>query len=100
MVGEAVGKVKGAIGLATGGLVAAQAGTTLLGGGRQLVGERGPELANFPAGTRITPLPPPALLPSQLAGAGGGQVVVPVYLDRRQIALAMGSYSADTAAAR
>lgn len=101
----ALGGVKSAISslnpFGTGGLVAAQTGLNVGGGGgRQLVGERGAELASFPSGTRITPLPPPMLRPSQLGAGGGGDVVVPVYLDRRQIAEAIGSYTADQKNAR
>ena len=69
--------------------------------GTSIVGERGPELATFPAGTRITPLAPPALAPAQLAGAGGrGQTIVNLYLERRLIAQAVAQDTADRSAAR
>ena len=70
--------------------------------GTSVVGERGPELATFPAGTRITPLAPPSLAPAQLAGAGGGrgQTIVNLYLERRLIAQAVAQDTADRAAAR
>jgi hypothetical protein len=55
-----------------------------------LVGERGPEVVALPGGSTVIPN-------HQL---GGGRIVVPVYLDRRQIALAMGDYTADRQAAR
>ncbi len=85
----------------TGGIIAAQGGATLGGGGRNvLVGERGPEVASLPSGTRITPLPPPALSGSQLLGGATRPVVTQVFLDRRQIAEAVGSFSADEQAAR
>jgi phage-related protein len=96
--GPAKGAVRGALGLAK--KAGAQTGVTMGAGGVRLVGEAGPEFATLPSGSRITPMPPPMLLPSQLAGGGGGRVVVPVYLDRRQIALAMGSFTADQQAAR
>jgi hypothetical protein len=86
-------------GMKTGGIFAAQGGG-VTGSRVSLIGERGPELANFPAGTRITPLPPPSLLPSQLTGGGGSDIVIPVYLDRRQIALAMASEAAEQKARR
>jgi phage-related protein len=86
--------------LGTGGIVAAQTGLTAGGGTTALVGERGPELANLPAGTRITPLPPPSLSPSQLMGGGGQPIVTQVFLDRRQIAEALGSFTADQQNAR
>ena len=57
--------------------------------GTALVGEAGPELLSLPAGAAVQPL-----------GAGAGTYVVqmPVYLDRRQIAMAVGSFNADEAA--
>ena len=100
---KAAGGVSGvlsAIPHAMGGIVAAQGGMATGAGKTVLVGERGPELASMPSGTRITPLPPPALSPSQLMGGAGGVVHTHVYLDRREIALAMGDYTADQQAAR
>lgn len=54
--------------------------------GVALVGDAGPELVHLPMGAAVEPL-----------GAGGGTMtaVVPVYLDRRQIALAVGSFNDD-----
>jgi hypothetical protein len=86
--------------LATGGIIAAQGGAAVGAGGTVLVGERGPELATMPAGTRITPLPPPMLSPSQLMGGGTRPIVTQVFLERRQIAEAVGTYTADQQAAR
>ena len=68
--------------LAEGGLVAQ--------GGTALVGERGPELVTLPTGAAVMPLPS--------VTAQAHTVNVPVYLDRRQIALATGEYYADQAA--
>jgi hypothetical protein len=83
----------------TGGIVAAASGA--LAHGTTIVGERGPELAQYPSGTRITPLPPPMLSPSQIGGGGGGRpLVTQVFLDRRMIAEAMASEAADRQAAR
>lgn len=64
-------------------------------GGTAVVGEAGPEMVRLPQGAQVMPF-----MQSRGAGGGGGQVVVPVYLDKRQIALAMGSYTADEQAAR
>lgn len=68
------------------GLYASQSGTAI-------VGEAGPEMVTLPQGARVSPT---------VSSYGGreGRVVVPVYLDRRQIALALGSYTADQQAAR
>jgi phage-related protein len=86
--------------MGTGGIIAAQGGATLGGGGTVLVGERGPELATMPAGTRITPLPPPMLSPSQLAGGATRPIITQVFLERRMIAEALGSFTAEQQAAR
>lgn len=86
--------------LHTGGIVAAATGLTAGGGTTALVGERGPEIADLPAGTRINPLPPPSLSPSQLMGEGSRPIVTQVFLDRRQIAEAIGGYTADQQNAR
>jgi hypothetical protein len=100
-VGSLPGRALDAINpFATGGLIAAQTGLTARRRSTALVGERGPELATFPAGTRITPLPPPQLAASQLMGGGGRPMVAQVFLDRRMIAEAMASHTADQQAAR
>jgi hypothetical protein len=83
----------------TGSVPGMQAGGTVQHGGTVLVGEAGPELVNLPSGSQVIPN-------SQLGGtvhggrARGGRVVVPVYLDTRQIAVAFGEYTADQQAAR
>jgi hypothetical protein len=66
-------------------------GGTIMRGGTALVGERGPELVSLPQAAMVQPL-----------AQGGSHVTieVPVYLDRRQIAMAVGSYGADQDARR
>lgn len=65
-------------------------GGTMLQGGTALVGEEGPELVSLPAGASVIPLTP--------VGSMSAQINVPVYLDRRQIALATGQWYSDQAA--
>lgn len=85
---------------ATGTIVAAAGGTSTGSNRTVLVGENGPEVASMPSGTRITPLPPPMLSPSQIGGGNGGTIVTQVFLDKRQIATALASFTADQAASR
>jgi hypothetical protein len=85
-VTHAAGGVLGAIPHAAGGIV--KPGET------SLVGEAGPELLTAPGGSRITPL-------AGLASGGYiGEVVVPVYLDGREIARSVARIAADKAARR
>jgi hypothetical protein len=64
-----------------------------------LVGERGPEVVSLPASATVAPLSRGQTLAA--AGAGAGQTIVTkVYLDRRQIAEAVGTYAADRIARR
>jgi hypothetical protein len=71
-------------------LPALATGGTMLQSGPALVGEQGPELVSLPAGAMVTPLP---------AATGlSATINVPVYLDRRQIALATKEYNSDQAA--
>lgn len=72
-------------------LPALAGGGTMLTGGTALVGEQGPELVTLPAGASVIPLTP-------ASGSMSANITVPVYLDRRQIALATGSWYADQAA--
>jgi hypothetical protein len=66
-----------------------------------VVGERGPELVSLPAGATVAPMTRGQTLAMAGAGAGGPQTIVTkVYLDRRQIAEAVGSYTADKLARR
>lgn len=93
--------VRNVLPFATGGIVAAQTGLNANRGTTSIVGERGPELLQIPSGSRVTPLPPPSLLPSQIGGdAGGRPIVAQVFLDRKMIAEAFAGYSADQQAAR
>ena len=96
-----VGKGLGALGGAGGrvaGIFGGQAGGVVPRRSPVLVGERGPELLSLPAGAAVTPLPQPALA---AAAVGGPQTIITrVYLDRRQIAEAVGSYTADRVARR
>lgn len=96
-VGDVIGKIGhaggGVLSTVTGGLL--QHGGYMSAPGTVLVGEHGPETLTLPGGAKVTPF-------NQTygrEGGGGGNVEVPVYLDRRQIALAMGSYTADQNAA-
>ena len=77
----------------------ARGGTTRA--GVSLVGERGPELVRFPAGVRVQPMQN-AGAPPALGGAGGasrgGRIEVPVFLNRRQIALAVADDVSDSMA--
>jgi hypothetical protein len=69
--------------------------------GSVMVGERGPELLSLPGGATVSPLtssPAPGALAA--AGAGTAEVHTHVYLDRREIARAVGSYTADKLARR
>ncbi len=70
-VRNALGDIGDFLGLADGGTITMP--------GTVLVGERGPELLTLPRGAQVTPL--------DRAGAGG-TIVVPVYLDGREIARA------------
>src|SRR5215831_3276903 len=72
----------------------AQTGTFMGHAGTALVGENGPEMVHLPQGARVSPF-------VQSYGAARETVVqVPVYLDSRQIALALGTFTADAKAAR
>jgi tape measure domain-containing protein len=68
-----------------------------------LVGERGPEIASFPPGTRITPLRTPSVSRVHLNGDGASAlppIITHVFLDRRQIATAVAQDTADRQARR
>jgi hypothetical protein len=60
-----------------------------------IVGEHGPEMVTLPQGAQVHPF-----VQSYGGGGGGGTIHTHVYLDRRQIAHAMGDYTADMQAAR
>jgi hypothetical protein len=87
--GKGFGVVKHALGMQMGG--------TVTHAGSVLVGEAGPEVVHLPSGSQVVPN---HALRAATGSGGGGRVVVPVYLDKRQIALAFGDYTADQQAAR
>lgn len=71
-----------------------QTGGTITHGGTALVGEAGPELVHLPTGSQVIPN-------HALGGASGSGVIhTHVYLDTREIASALGSFTADQQAAR
>lgn len=93
---EKISKLPGkALKVVTGAFPGAATGGTITHGGAAVVGERGPEVVRLPTGSQVIPNHALAAL-----GGGGGRVVVPVYLDNRQIALAQADYTADQMAAR
>jgi hypothetical protein len=73
-------------------------GGTMSQGGLAVVGEKGPELVHLPGGSTVTPNS--ALRGGVGVVGGAGSVVVPVYLDSRQIAYAMADFTADQQASR
>ncbi len=87
--GGIIGKAAGALGIGR------QHGGIVRRGETTLVGERGPELATFPGGTRITPLRSSALTP---VAAGG--TTAQFFLDRRLIMTAVAQADADVRARR
>src|SRR5262252_507392 len=88
------GKAGGAIAGAFKSVSPFQTGGYMHTAGTALVGEQGPEMVHLPQGARVSPFV------QGYGGSGRTVVQVPVYLDRRQIALAMGSFVADQQAAR
>jgi len=64
-----------------------------------IVGERGPELATFRPGTRITPLRPSALSPVE-PGSSSPHTTAQFFLDRRLIMTAVAQATSDQAARR
>lgn len=90
------------------------AGGSVYRGGAAIVGERGPELATFPAGASVHPLRLSGVRPARGTGSslasmssvalagGGGQrtIVVPVHLNGREIARAVARDAADEQARR
>lgn len=103
------GKVGGFI---TSHLPFAAEGGTVTRAGAVLVGEKGPEIVHLPSGSHVIPnnqlasrgrsqnAQSPSYNPSVAYGQRRGRIVVPVYLDTRQIAVAFGEYTADQQAAR
>ena len=81
-------------------------GGNILRGGQAVVGDRGRELLDLPAGAvvrpltteqRVTPLPG---LRAALAGGGATTIRVPVFIGRRQVAEAVAEHQADRVARR
>jgi phage-related protein len=101
----ALSDVGGAVTSAPGNLLSkinpfAAGGTIGAGGALALVGEAGPELMQLPGGTRITPLQQGTVTPVDVSGFGGGDIHVHVEIDRREIAHAVASQTADDRARR
>lgn len=72
-------------------------GTANWGGGLAIVGERGPELVALPQGTAVTPMS----APTPVAATGTDRpIVTQVFLERRMIAEAIGSFASELQAAR
>jgi hypothetical protein len=74
------------------------AGGILRTAGSVLVGERAPEVLSLPRAARVDPLPF-GLEPWEISG-GSREIVTKVYLDRRQIAEAVGEVASDRGARR
>jgi hypothetical protein len=91
---KALGNVAGGA-LSAVGSVFAEGGTVGPSGTVALVGERGPEIVALPGGSNVIPNHRLGSI-----GGGGAHFTIPVYLDRRQVGLAMGDYVADKQAAR
>jgi phage-related protein len=91
--GGIVGAGKSALHTATFGLL--QEGGTVTSSGLAMVGEAGPELVHLPRGANVVANHQAASVLS-----GTNRIVVPVYLDKRQIALAMGDYVSSRQASR
>jgi hypothetical protein len=72
-------------------------GTQNFAGGLAVVGERGPELVSLPQGSAVTPLSAPT--PVAVPGAER-PIVTQVFLERRMIAEAIGSFASELQAAR
>jgi hypothetical protein len=88
-VGGAATKALGYVGLAGGGAVTRSGGV--------MVGEQGPELLNLPIGARVTPLQGGG---GALAGAGGADIIIPVYLDGREITRSVARWTGNKLARR
>jgi hypothetical protein len=91
-----VGGAKSAVSSAYHALPFTQHGGTIMRAGHTIVGEAGPEIVRLPVAAQVLPLTHAAI-----AGAAGDAVIhTHVFLDRRQIAEAVGRYTADKAARR
>jgi len=69
--------------------------------GMALVGERGPELVSLDRGARVSPLPAPEMaVAGAPAGSLGADIVIPLYLDGREVARSVARVTADKLARR
>jgi hypothetical protein len=77
------------------------AGGVIRASGAALVGEQGPEIVSLPRGATVWPTPAVQAMGANAPGGASGQTIVTkVYLDRRQIAEAVGTYASDRIARR
>jgi hypothetical protein len=73
-------------------------GGTMASPGLALVGERGPEVVHLPGGATVQPIAAGAL---SMGGAfGSADITTRVYVDKREVARAVGHYTADKIARR
>jgi hypothetical protein len=76
------------------------AGGVIRASGAALVGEQGPEIVSLPRGASVWPTPAVNAMANAPGGGPGQTIVTKVYLDRRQIAEAVGTYASDRIARR
>jgi predicted membrane protein len=99
-----IGKIVSAVGSVAGKLPGLATGGTVISGGAAVVGERGPEIVTLARGATVWPTPAVEALagrpPLDTRGGPTQTVVTKVYLDRRQIAEAVGTYASDKQARR
>lgn len=86
------GKVKSALG------VARAAGGVVRPGETTIVGERGPEMVRFPAGSRVMPMPSASIATPGMGGAAAGLFVAKLYLQNREIAQAVAQHTSNVMA--
>jgi hypothetical protein len=77
-----------------------QTGGTLTTPGTVVVGEKGPELLNLPAGANVIPLPSQLANINATGAFGSAQITTQVVLDRRVLAEAVATFTADQLARR
>lgn len=77
-------------------------GGTITSGGRVLVGERGPEILDLPAGASVVPLTGPKIEAIVDAGSMNGEFIIHthVHLDGREVGRAVDRYNTDRMARR
>jgi len=97
ILGKALGLAKKIPGVGTAlGWAGLQHGGTITQPGGVIVGEAGPELISLPAAASVVPLGPG----SGVGTSGVYEIHTHIWLDRRQIAEAVGQFAADKAARR